>query len=64
MTFDIKQYNPKKELKYSAYIYRFLKKQAGLAAYMKKPPRIVNFKDSAGWRLGWFIDSVPYIHVL
>ena len=49
---DIEQYNPKKNPKYSNFIYRFLKKNKKVIPHRGMP--VIEKFDTLGiWRIGW-----------
>lgn len=54
---SIDKFDPKKDPKYSNFIFRFLKNKIKLIEACVGFPRIVRFKDDLGWHIGWFIDS-------
>ena len=53
---DIEQYNPKKNPKYSRFIYRFLKKEQK-RIQRRGMPVIAKFDTLGGWRIGWHEDD-------
>lgn len=56
----IESFNPKKNDKYSSFIYRFLKKEKNCVLFLGLP-RIVYLKNGRGWFIGWFSGQNSFI---